>query len=70
MAKMIKKEKIIVPLKQISALMARFDCKKTAVYNALAYRSQSEQAKSIRQVAIKEHDGRKVTVVTFESEES
>lgn len=67
---MKKKEKIIVPLKQISILMERFECKKTAVYNALAYRSQSEQAKSIRQVALKECGGRKTTVITFESEES
>lgn len=65
MAKLIKKKRIIVPLDKISILMARFDCKRAAVYNALGYRSQSDMAKNIRKMALNEFDGRNITESTF-----
>lgn len=70
MAKLIKKKRIIVPLDKISVLMARFDCKRVAVYNALGYRSQSNMAKNIRKMALNEFDGRSITVNMFENRES
>lgn len=50
--------------------MARFDCKRVAVYNALGYRSQSNMAKNIRKMALNEFDGRSITVNMFENRES
>lgn len=70
MAKLIKKKRIIVPLDVIPILMARFDCKKVAVYNALGYRSQSQMAKNIRKMALNDYDGRNVVIKMYESRES
>ena len=67
MAKLINKTKIIVPKKQISVLMNRFGYKKTAVYNALAYRSHSSVAQNIRKMAL-DLGGRKVRLPMFEEE--
>ena len=55
---------------KISVLMARFDCKRVAVYNALGYRSQSDMAKNIRKMALNEFGGRNITTQIFENRES
>lgn len=68
MAKLINKTKIIVPKEQISVLMNRFGYKKVAVYNALAYRSQSSVAQKIRKIALDSLGGRKVRLPMFEEE--
>ena len=68
MAKLINKTKIIVPKEQISVLMNRFGYKKVAVYNALAYRSQSSVAQKIRKMALDSLGGRKVRLPMFEDE--
>ena len=68
MAKLINKTKIIVPKEQLSVLMNRFGYKKVAVYNALAYRSQSSVAQKIRKMALDSLGGRKVRLPMFEEE--
>lgn len=68
MAKLINKTKIIVPKEQISVLMNRFGYKKVAVYNALAYRSQSSVAQKIRKMALDSLGGRKVRLPMFKEE--
>ena len=68
MAKLINKTKIIVPKEQISVLMNRFGYKKTAIYNALAYRSHSSVAQNIRKMALDSLGGRKVILPMFEEE--
>ena len=68
MAKLINETKIIVPKEQISVLMNRFGYKKVAVYNALAYRSQSSVAQKIRKMALDSLGGRKVRLPMFEEE--
>ncbi|WP_308277325.1 hypothetical protein [Prevotella sp.] len=68
MAKLINKTKIIVPKEQISVLMNRFGYKKTAIYNALAYRSHSSVAQNIRKMALDSLGGRKVRLPMFEEE--
>lgn len=70
MAKLVRKKRIIVPVDKISVLMARFDCKRVAVYNALSYRSQSDMAKNIRKMALNEFGGRNITTQIFENRES
>ncbi len=70
MAKLVRKKRIIVPVDKISVLMARFDCKRVAVYNALGYRSQSDMAKNIRKMALNEFGGRNITTQIFENRES
>lgn len=59
-----------MPVDKISVLMARFDCKRVAVYNALGYRSQSGMAKNIRKMALNEFGGRNITTQIFENRES
>ena len=66
MAKLINKTKIIVPKEQISVLMNRFGYKRTAVYNALAYRPHSSVAQNIRKMALDSLGGRKVRLPMFE----
>ena len=68
MAKIVRITKIIVPKDQISVLMTRFGYKKVAVYNALAYRSQSSVAQQIRKMALDSLGGKKVRVPMFEEE--
>ena len=68
MAKLVNKTKIIVPKEQISVLMARFGYQRTAVYKALAYRSQSSVAQNIRKMALDSLGGKKVRLPMFEEE--
>lgn len=52
-----KKKKIQVPRESITKLMTLFNCKKSAVYNALSYSSESEQAQKIRKEAMDNYGG-------------
>lgn len=46
-------------------MMASFGCGKVAVYNALAYRSDSEMAKTIRKQAVSLYGGVETSVIVF-----
>lgn len=52
MNKVVKKEKIIMDVDKIPNLMKKFGCGRAAVYNALAFRSYSQQAADIRSYAL------------------
>ena len=55
---MVRKKKIIqIPRKNVGLLARATLTSETTVYNALAYRSDSENAKLIRQKAISEYGG-------------
>lgn len=57
MAKIQKTDKILVDLSAIHKLMDAFGCNKTTVYNALAFRTNSDMAKSIRKTAVDRFSG-------------
>lgn len=49
---MAKRKKFIqIPPENVQKLQKSFNCSRVAVYNALAYRSESDRAKAIRDVA-------------------
>jgi hypothetical protein len=55
---MVRKKKIIqIPRKNVGLLARATLTSETTVYNALAYRSDSENAKLIRQKAISDYGG-------------
>ena len=59
---MIRKKKIIqIPPKNVEMLARIMNVGRVTVYNALAYRSDSENAKLIRQKAISEYGGIETT---------
>lgn len=59
---MVRKKKIIqIPRKNVGMLAKAMLTSETSVYNALAYRSDSENAKMIRQKAITEYGGIETT---------
>lgn len=51
------KKIIVVPRKNISAMMTATSSSMTTVYNALAYRSDSEKAQEIRRLALSSYGG-------------
>lgn len=57
MIKTRKIEKIIVDKSKICKLMDSFDCGMATVYNALAFKSNSETAQKIRDKAINQYGG-------------
>ncbi len=59
----IKTKKIKVPTARLNELAVAFGCTTTKVYNALAFRSNSESAEQIRQSALKDYNGLLVTEV-------
>lgn len=62
----VKKIKIIkLPLEGRKKLAERYGCRRETIYNALAYRSQSKQAESIRQDAMNEFGGVETERVVF-----
>lgn len=62
----VKKIKIIkLSLEGRKMLAARYGCRRETIYNALAFRSQSKQAESIRQDALNEFGGVKTDKVVF-----
>lgn len=55
---MARKKKIIqVPPENVEKLMKAMRCSRSAVFNALAFRSDSEMAKSIRSQALNAYGG-------------
>ena len=59
----LKQKKIKVSRTSLDTLAAMFDCTVTKVYNALAYRSNSESAELIRQEALQNYGGKEVTEI-------
>lgn len=59
----LRRKKIKVSRTSLDALAAMFDCTVTKVYNALAYRSNSESAELIRQEALQNYGGKEVTEI-------
>lgn len=59
----LKQKKIKVSRTSLDTLAAMFNCTVTKVYNALAYRSNSESAEEIRQEALQNYGGKEVTEI-------
>lgn len=62
MNKVVKIEKILIDKDKIPKIMKTFGCGKTTVYNALAYRSNSQQAQDIRCCALNRYGAESVKV--------
>lgn len=62
MSKVVKIEKILVDKAKILKIAEKLGCGRVAVYNALAYRSNSELANSIRSIALNQYGGVKTKV--------
>ena len=58
-----KKKIIVIPRKNVDALAKRTSSSETSVYNALAYRSDSDNAKLIRNLALSDYGGIETTKV-------
>ena len=59
---MKRRKKIIqLPLGNVEKMMKVFNASETGIYNALAYRSDSERAKRIREHALKFYGGVETT---------
>ena len=59
---MKKREKIIqLPVGNVQKMMKAFNASKVGIYNALAYRSNSERAQAIRDSAIRHYGGVQTT---------
>lgn len=59
----LRQKKIKVSKQTLDTLAASFGCTVTKVYNALAYRSNSESAELIRQEALQNYGGKEVTEI-------
>ena len=59
----LKQKKIKVNRTSLAALAAMFGCTVTKVYNALAFRSNSDSAEQIRQEALQNYGGKEVTEI-------
>lgn len=57
MNKIVKKERILVDRTKFSKIMTRAKCGEAAVYNALAYRTNSDLAAKIRKLALEQFGG-------------
>lgn len=64
----IRKKIIKVPGNNIYELMRSFNSSKSGVFNALAYRSDSERARNIRKAAIELYNGILTTKIVFRNE--
>lgn len=62
MKKVVKIEKILIDKDKIPKIMKIFGCGKATVYNALAYRSNSQQAQDIRSCALYKYGAEPVQV--------
>ena len=62
MNKVVKIERILIDKDKIPKIMRIFGCGKTTVYNALAYRSNSQQAQEIRSCALYRYGAEPVKV--------
>ncbi len=63
MAKLVKKKFILVDAMGRDSLIAQYGVTRATVYNALNYRTDSEQAQNIRRSALEQHGGQ----VTYKS---
>ena len=61
--KVLRQKKIKVSRTSLDTLAAMFGCTVTKVYNALAFRSNSESAEQIRQEALQNYGGKEVTEI-------
>lgn len=59
----LKQKKIKVSRASLDTLASMFGCTVNKVYNALAYRSNSESAELIRQEALQNYGGKEVTEI-------
>lgn len=57
MNKIVKKERILVDRTKISKIMTKAKCSQAAVYNALSYRTNSELAAKVRNIALEQFGG-------------
>lgn len=63
---MAKRKKIIqVPHGNVDKMCEAFRCKRSAVYNALSFKSDSELSKAIRQNALAFYGGVQTTKLVF-----
>ena len=67
MKKVVKIEKILIDKDKIPKIMKIFGCGKATVYNALAYRSNSQQAQDIRSCALNRYGAEKHEMPKFMS---
>mgnify|MGYP000566726865 CR=1 FL=1 len=67
MKKVVKIEKILIDKDKIPKIMEIFGCGKATVYNALAYRSNSQQAQDIRSFALNRYGAEKHKLPQFMS---
>lgn len=67
MKKVVKIEKILIDKDKIPKIMKIFGCGKATVYNALAYRSNSQQAQDIRSFALNRYGAEKHKMPQFMS---
>ena len=65
MKKLVRIEKILVSRENTKRMMDVFQVSQASVYNALSFRSFSEQSERIREAALKNYGGRKVKVPTY-----
>ena len=64
----IKTKKIKVSKQTLEVLAAKHGCTITKVYNALAYRSNSDDAEQIRQEALSNYGGKEVKEIKVVSD--
>lgn len=57
MNKVVKRERILVDRTKISKIMTKAKCGQAAVYNALSFRTNSELAAQIRELALSQFGG-------------
>ncbi len=69
MDKVIFKPKILVRKSKIEKIAKAIGCKDVCVYNALAFRTNSQQAKNIRQTTKERYGGIEVTRYPYLIEE-
>lgn len=62
MKKVVKIEKILIDKDKVPKIMKIFGCGRTTVYNALAYRSNSQLAQDIRSCALYHYGAEPVEV--------
>ena len=60
MKKLVRKEKILVSRENIKRMADSLQVSQTSIYNALAFRSDSESAVKIRNAALKKYEGKTV----------
>lgn len=68
MNKIVNKTKILVERSKINKIAKAMGCRETAVYNALAYRTNSQMAGDIRSLAINRYGGLKTEIPTLVKE--